>query len=103
MSRYFVSYYPYTNDISAVYKVVEETAKYYKVGRLYSDSDELKYLNKRSNYLRGSDIKLHELTEEEILRKIKRQRNINYCSHTKWEELTDEQLNKIREILEEKK
>ena len=101
MTRYFVTYFPYTNDISRVYCLVGETKNYYKIKPAREDNNKVELLNKGSMYLRGSDIKLYELTEEEIVRKITRQKNILFCERTKWKELKDSQLERIRKILEE--
>ena len=103
MTQYFVSYFPYTNDISRIYYVIGETEKYYKIKSTTSDDLRFEYLNKHSLYIRGSDIHLYRMEEKELQRKIKRQRNIILCEKTKWKTLTDEQLEKIRKILEEGK
>ena len=100
MNRYFVTYYPYSYDISRIYHVIGETEKYYRVQNTSSKTIEL--VNKESHYIRGSDIKLTELPEQEIRRKLGRQKTINLCEKTKWKEMTDEQLERIRKILEER-
>ena len=102
MTRYFVTYFPYTNNISSVCYMVGETEKYYRIKDVNEKGDNTLLIHKKSLYLRGSDIHYYEMEEKEIRRKIRRQKNIIFCEKTKWKALTDEQLEKIREILEEK-
>ena len=101
-NRYFVTYLPYTDKISRVYYMFGETEKYYKVKSTSNESDIISLISKKSGYLRGSDIRYYELSKEEVLRKIKRQKAINLCEKTKWKNLTDSQLERIKKILEEK-
>ena len=58
---------------------------------------------RKSNFmLRGSDIRFYELTEEEVVRKLKRQKIINKLSKMSFKQLTDSQLERIWKIVEEK-
>lgn len=52
--------------------------------------------------LRGCDVKFYELTEEEVVRKLKRQKIINKLSKMNFKQLTDSQLERIWKIVEEK-
>lgn len=79
MTRYFVTYFPYTNDISSVCYVVGETEKYYRIKDVREKGDNTLLIHKKSLYLRGSDIHYYEMEEKEVRRKIRRQRNIIFC------------------------
>ena len=100
--KYFVTYMPYSDYISSVCVLVGETAKYYRVKSVSSKAELFYLLNKKTLVLRGSDIRYYELPVEEIKRKIARQKAIRLCENTKWKELTDSQLERIKKILEEK-
>ena len=104
MSRpeYFVTYFPYTDTISRVYHTIGETEKYYKIKSISNENDHIELINKKSGYVRGGDIRYYEISEEELVRKIQRQKAIRLCEKTKWENLTDSQLERIKKILEEK-
>lgn len=99
--RYFVSYNPYSDWINNVCMLVGETKEYYKIKNTSRSACE--YMIRKSNLmLRGSDIRFYELTEEEVVRKLKRQKIINKLSKMNFKQLTDSQLERIMKILEEK-
>ena len=104
MSEYFVQYRPYSDWINGVYKVVGETDKYYKVQLVGKEVVEAKTLLVRKNtkYLRGTDIRFYDLPAEEINRKLARQKAILLAEETDFRKLSDNQLSRIKEILEEK-
>lgn len=99
--RYFVSYNPYSDWINNVCMLVGETKEYYKIKNTSRSACE--YMIRKSNFmLRGSDIQFYELTEEEVVRKLKRQKIINKLSKMNFKQLTDSQLERIWKIVEEK-
>ena len=99
--RYFVSYNPYSDWINDVCMLVGETKEYYKIKSTGKASCE--YMIRKGNLmLRGCDVKFYELTEEEIVRKLKRQKALNKLNKTDFRKLTDSQLERIKAILEEK-
>lgn len=99
--RYFVTYAHYSNDLSDVCYLVGETKEYYRVKSAGKASCE--YMIRKSNLkLRGCDVQYYELSEEEVVRKVKRQKAIRMCEKTNFRQLTDSQLDRIRQILEEK-
>ena len=100
-NRYFITYFPYTNTISRVYYMVGETEKYYKIKSASNESDHIELISKKTGYGRGSDIKYYEISEDELVRKIQRQKAIRLCEKTEWKKLTDFQLERIKKILEE--
>lgn len=104
MPEYFVQYRPYSDWINGVYKVVGETDKYYKVQHTGKEVVEAKTLlvRKSTKYLRGTDIRFYALPAEEIRRKLARQKAILLAEKTDFKKLSDSQLLRIREILEEK-
>ena len=99
--RYFVRYLPYSDYINNVCVLVGETREYYKVKSTSRSACE--YMVRKSNLmLRGSDIQFHELDEDVLIQKLARQNALNKLSKTKFNKLTDNQLERIMKILEEK-
>lgn len=101
--EYFVRYREYSNWIDAVFKVVGETPKYYKIKLMGKTAVEPKILcvSKDSHYLKGTDIHLYSLPLEEIARICLRQKALELTSKTNFSKLTDSQLERIKKILEE--
>ena len=105
--KYFVTYMPYSDDINGVYVQVGETREYLKVQSTSKAACE--FMVRKSNYLvRGGDIKLYPMEEEELKRKLKRklarQKAVNKLRKLNFDKLTDSQLERIMNIiLEEKK
>ena len=103
-TKYFVQYSLRSDWITGVYVLVGETPKYYKI-RSTSDKDLTHVLLISKNFphfLRGSDVKYYELPEEEVRRKIARQKAIRLAKKTDFSKLSDSQLERVKTILEEK-
>ena len=100
--KYFVTYLPYSDDINGVYVQVGETKEYLKVQSTSRSACE--FMVRKSNFLvRGGDIQFVPMEEEELKRKLARQRAINRLERkTDFNKLTDSQLERIMKILEEK-
>lgn len=100
--KYFVTYLPYSDDINGVYVQVGETKEYLKVRSTSRSACE--FMVRKSNFLvRGGDIQFVPMEEEELKRKLARQKAINRLEKkTNFSKLTDSQLERIMKILEEK-
>lgn len=100
--KYFVTYMPYSDTINGVYAQVGETKEYLKVKSTSRSACE--FMVRKSNYLvRGGDIKFVPMEEEELKRKLARQKAIHRLQNkTDFNKLTDSQLERIMNILEEK-
>ena len=100
--KYFVTYLPYSDNIYGVYVQVGETKEYIKVRSTSKVSCE--YMVRKSNFLvRCGDIQFVPMEEEELKRKLARQKAINRLERkTDFSKLTDSQLERIMKILEEK-
>lgn len=96
--RYFVAYFPYTDTICRTGKLVGETLKYYKV---QSGSGAIYLINKDTGYLRGSDIKYHEMSEEELFSIIQKQKLLKFMNKINFKKLSLHQLERIKIIMEE--
>ena len=94
--EYLVSYFPYSSNVKAIYKVVGETEKYWRI-RYNSSFTEL--INKKTLYARGSDIKYHVWTKEEVNQWAKRNNLIDTLRHTDLQKLTMEQLEAMINIV----
>ena len=99
--RYFVSYNPYSDWINNVCMLVGETKEYYKIKNTSRSACEY-MIRKRNLMLRGSDIQFYELTEDVLRQKLARQKALNKLAKTRFDKLTDSQLERIVKILEEK-
>ena len=100
--KYFVTYMPYSDTINGVYAQVGETKEYLKVKSTSRSACE--FMVRKSNYLvRGGDIKFCPMEEEELKKKLARQKAIHRLQNkTDFNKLTDSQLERIMSILEEK-
>lgn len=67
--EYLVCYFPYTSDVRAIYKVVGETEKYWRI-KYNSSCSEL--INKETLRARGSTTKYYVWTKEEVSQWVKR-------------------------------
>lgn len=94
--EYLVCYFPYTSDVRAIYKVVGETEKYW---RIRYDSTTTDLINKKTLYARGSDIKYHVWTKEEVNQWVKRNHLIDTLRHTDLQKLTIGQLEAMVNIV----
>ena len=99
--EYFVRYREYSNWIDAVFEVVGETPKYYKIKLVSKKDMPVLMLNKDSHCLKATDIHLYPLPVEEIARITLRQKALELTSKTNFSKLTDSQLERIKKILEE--
>lgn len=101
--KYFVTYMPYSDAINGVYVQVGETREYLKVQSTNKAACE--FMVRKSNYLvRGGDIKFYPMEEEELKKKLARQKAVNKLRKLDFNKLTDSQLERIMNIiLEEKK
>lgn len=99
--RYFVSYMPYSDAINNVCILVGETKEYYKIKSTSKVACE--YMIRKSNLiLRGSDIRFYEVPKEELLLKLRRQKTIKFLDKFDFGKLSNDQLERIVKILEEK-
>lgn len=99
-NRYFVSYYPYSKWIDRIAVLVGETTKYYKVQSTKNPS--VMYLiNKNTGCLRGSNVKYHEMSEKLLTITLRRQKTIRFLQNVDFDDLTNEQLERIRKIVGE--
>ena len=100
--KYFVTYLPYSDAINGVYVQVGETKEYIKVQSTSKTACE--FMVRKSNFLvRGGDIQFVPMEEEKLKQKLARQRAINRLERkTDFNKLTDSQLERIMNILEEK-
>ena len=99
--KYFVTYLPYSDIIDRIYVLTGETKEYYKVEDARARS--CAFLVRKSNfYGRGSDIKFYPMSEEEVVRKLQRQKAVNKLRKIDFDKLTDSQLERIIKIVEEK-
>ena len=100
--KYFVTYMPYSDTINGVYAQVGETKEYLKVKSTSRSACEFK-VRKSDLFVRGGDIKFYPMEEEELKRKLARQKAIHRLQNkTDFNKLTDRQLERIMNILEEK-
>ena len=99
--KYFVTYMPYSDIINRIYVLTGETKEYYKVEDVKAKS--CAFLVRKRNFMgRGSDIKFYPMSEEEVVRKLQRQKAVNKLRKTDFDKLTDSQLERIIKIVEEK-
>lgn len=94
--EYLVTYFPYSSDVKAIYKVVGETEKYWRINYNSTSTD---LINKKTLYARGSDIKYHVWTKEEASQWAKRNNLIDTLRHTDLQKLTTEQLEAMANIV----
>ena len=99
--HYFVSYALHSDFIDTVCTYVGETRQFYKIKNVKNNCE---YKIRKSNgMLCGGMQVYHEIDEDELVRKIQRQKTLKLIDKTNFKKLTDSQLEKIKRILEEKK
>jgi hypothetical protein len=103
MSRpeYLVTYIPYGDTINGIYRVVGDTEKYWKC-LINNGSGDTFLVNKHTLYGRGSDIKYHVKTKEEVERIRYRTHLLTKCKNVNYRKLSVKQLESIIKIAEEK-
>lgn len=94
--EYLVTYFPYTSEVNEIFKVIGETEKYWRI-RYNSTTTGL--VNKKTLYVRGSDIKYHVWTKEEVNQWSKRKHLLDTLRHTDLQKLTIGQLEAMVNIV----
>ena len=96
--EYLVCYYPYSDTVSRIYKVIGETDCYWKIQ--LNDSC-IGYVSKRTLKSKGGDIQYCAWTKEEVNKYVYRNRLEKAFGKIKASDLSVEELENILKIVKE--
>lgn len=94
--EYLVQYFPYTNQVRSIYRVVGETEKYWKINLNETYTE---YINKRTLRVRGGDVQYYAWSKEQVIVYKQRSSLETIFARTNPKKLSIEQLEKIVKII----